>query len=71
MHLHGHNPYILHEGGFHCHIAWHASGGFFASFVVQPEQVVKMRLPQTVQDTCDAWDAWTARHVAEQIDSGT
>ncbi|KAK4447445.1 multicopper oxidase-domain-containing protein [Podospora aff. communis PSN243] len=110
MHLHGHNPYILHEGsglwdgsivrpsnplrrdvqlvrgsghlalqfdanpgvwGLHCHIAWHASGGFFASFVVQPEQVVKMRLPQTVQDTCDAWDAWTARHVAEQIDSGT
>ncbi|KAK0656277.1 laccase with copper binding domain [Cercophora newfieldiana] len=110
MHLHGHNPYILHEGagdwdggivrpnnplrrdvqlvrpkghlvlqfdanpgvwGFHCHIAWHASGGFFASFVVQPDEVVKMRLPHTVEDTCDAWDAWTARNVAEQIDSGT
>jgi len=110
MHLHGHNPYILHEGpgfwdgtvirpenpqrrdvqlvrggghsvmqfdanpgawGFHCHIAWHAAGGFFSSFVVQPETVKRMRIPQTVQNTCNEWDAWASRNVPEQIDSGT
>lgn len=129
MHLHGHNPYILHEGpgpwdgtivrpsnpqrrdvqivrggghlvlqfdatpgtfprhisryfkadrvsftgawGFHCHIAWHASGGFFSSFLVQPDEVLKMQIPDKTQQSCAEWDAWTHRNVAEQIDSGT
>ncbi|KAK5656371.1 hypothetical protein OQA88_4751 [Cercophora sp. LCS_1] len=110
MHLHGHNPYILHEGpgpwdgnivrpsnpqrrdvqivrggghlvlqfdatpgawGFHCHIAWHASGGFFSSFLIRPREVMKMRIPEKTYQSCGEWDAWTHRNVAEQIDSGT
>ncbi|KAK1758686.1 multicopper like protein [Echria macrotheca] len=57
--------------GFHCHIAWHSAGGFFSSFIVQQDEVVRMRIPQTVWDTCREWDAWTARNAPEQIDSGT
>ncbi|KAK3363256.1 Cupredoxin [Lasiosphaeria hispida] len=57
--------------GFHCHIAWHASGGFFSSFVVQPKEIQKMRIPQSVENTCREWDAYTHRNVVEQIDSGT
>ncbi|KAK3336096.1 multicopper oxidase-domain-containing protein [Cercophora scortea] len=57
--------------GFHCHVAWHASGGFFSSFVVKPKEVQQMHIPLTVQQTCRDWSAWTSRNVVEQIDSGT
>jgi len=63
--------FVIGVWGFHCHIAWHASGGFFSSFVVQPEVVDHMSIPQTVRDTCYEWDHWTKRNVVEQIDSGT
>ena len=56
---------------FHCHVAWHASGGFFSSFVVQPEVVKKMYIPDTVKQTCRDWSAYTAKNVVDQIDSGT
>ncbi|KAK3330655.1 multicopper like protein [Apodospora peruviana] len=56
---------------FHCHVAWHASGGFFSSLVVQPEKVQAMHVPEKVQQTCRDWSAWTSRNVVDQIDSGT
>ncbi|KAM7205257.1 Cupredoxin [Rhypophila sp. PSN 637] len=56
---------------FHCHVAWHASGGFFSSFVVKPDDVKKMRVPDTVQQTCRQWRAYTSANVVDQIDSGT
>ncbi|KAK4102864.1 multicopper oxidase [Parathielavia hyrcaniae] len=56
---------------FHCHIAWHASGGFFASLVVEPELVDAMHIPSDVKQNCDAWDLWSMHNVVDQIDSGT
>ncbi|KAK4178282.1 laccase lac5 [Triangularia setosa] len=109
MHLHGHNPYILHEGpgdwdgtitrpsnphrrdvhivrgnghlvmqfdgnpgiwAFHCHIAWHASGGFLVNLIVEPKKVDWMRIPRDVERNCKAWDWWTRYNVVPQIDSG-
>ncbi|GJC89889.1 oxydoreductase ptaK [Colletotrichum liriopes] len=55
---------------FHCHIAWHASAGLFAQFLVQPQQVQKIKIPQASVDTCNEWQAWTQKNVADQIDSG-
>lgn len=55
---------------FHCHIAWHASGGFFTQFVVQPEQIEQMQVPSIMAQTCRDWAAWTGTHVPDQIDSG-
>ncbi|KAK3944040.1 Cupredoxin [Diplogelasinospora grovesii] len=55
---------------FHCHIAWHASGGFFSSLIIDPDRIDKMHIPDTVQQTCRDWSAWTATHVVDQIDSG-
>ena len=56
---------------FHCHIAWHASGGFLSSLIVEPELVREMRIPRDIDRNCRAWDRWTKHNVVEQIDSGT
>ncbi|KAM7201928.1 multicopper like protein [Naviculisporaceae sp. PSN 640] len=56
---------------FHCHVAWHASGGFFSTFVVYPEKVKQMYVPATVRQTCREWRAYTSTNVVDQIDSGT
>jgi FtsP/CotA-like multicopper oxidase with cupredoxin domain len=56
---------------FHCHVAWHASGGFFSSLIVQSKWVAQMEIPRDVEGNCKAWDLWTKHHIVEQIDSGT
>ncbi|KAL1836974.1 hypothetical protein VTJ49DRAFT_4424 [Mycothermus thermophilus] len=55
---------------WHCHIAWHAAGGFFASLLVQPDSVRRFRIPKDVSDNCRAWDKYTRHNVVDQIDSG-
>ncbi|EAQ89553.1 hypothetical protein CHGG_06172 [Chaetomium globosum CBS 148.51] len=56
---------------FHCHIAWHASGGFLASLIIEPEKVERMHIPHDVEKNCRAWDMWSKYNVVDQIDSGT
>ena len=56
--------------GYHCHIAWHASGGFFSTFIVKSDAVQAFRIPDTIRQTCDDWDAWTSQTVVDHIDSG-
>ena len=55
---------------FHCHIAWHTSGGFLEQFVVQPDALRQMQVPSIMAQTCRDWAAWTGTHVPDQIDSG-
>ncbi|KAJ4421071.1 hypothetical protein N0V82_003975 [Gnomoniopsis sp. IMI 355080] len=55
---------------FHCHIAWHASAGFFMQFIVEPDAVKKLSIPSKVNQTCVDWDAYTNNDVVDQIDSG-
>ncbi|KJZ74859.1 hypothetical protein HIM_05768 [Hirsutella minnesotensis 3608] len=55
---------------FHCHIAWHASGGFFMQFVTGEAQLRRMRPPQVVAETCRQWARWTGTNIPDQIDSG-
>lgn len=55
---------------FHCHIAWHASAGFFSQFVFQPDKIADLKFPSSMADTCASWDAWTKTEKPNQIDSG-
>ncbi|KAI1747442.1 multicopper oxidase-domain-containing protein [Xylaria castorea] len=64
---------------FHCHIAWHASAGFFSQMVFQPDQIVAgsvatdgggLFVPSHVSQTCRDWEAFTRKVVPDQIDSG-
>ncbi|KAK4156765.1 multicopper oxidase-domain-containing protein [Chaetomidium leptoderma] len=56
---------------FHCHIAWHASGGFLASLIVEPKKVEHMDIPKDVEQNCRGWELWSKHNVVDQIDSGT
>ncbi len=55
---------------FHCHIAWHASAGFFSQMLFLPERVAALDVPGEIGQTCDEWRAFTAGEVVNQIDSG-
>ncbi|KAJ2974397.1 hypothetical protein NUW58_g8671 [Xylaria curta] len=62
-----HNPGIW---PFHCHIAWHASAGFFSQMVFLPDEIRRYTIPDNVKQTCRDWDAFTSRVAPNQIDSG-
>ncbi|TGJ78816.1 hypothetical protein E0Z10_g9951 [Xylaria hypoxylon] len=55
---------------FHCHIAWHASAGFFSQMVFLPDQIRKYKIPASAAQTCNDWDAFTRQVAPDQIDSG-
>ncbi|KAI0204148.1 multicopper oxidase [Astrocystis sublimbata] len=59
---------------FHCHIAWHASAGFFAQLLFQPDRITSGSLnediPNRMVQTCRDWEAFTGRVALNQIDSG-
>ncbi|KAI0165720.1 multicopper oxidase [Xylariaceae sp. FL1272] len=58
---------------FHCHIAWHVSGGLGIDFVEQPDVQAKMLSSgdlQTYNDVCDSWRAWYPTSPFKQDDSG-
>lgn len=55
---------------FHCHIAWHASAGFFSQMVFLPDELRALDVPDAVAATCREWDEFTRRVAPDQIDSG-
>ena len=55
---------------FHCHAAWHLSGGLTMNIMTRPEDIPK--IPQGMRDiTCAAWNAYTDRNTVDQIDAGS
>lgn len=55
---------------FHCHIAWHSSGGLFTQFLTNPARVTHLNIPNVVAETCRQWARWTHTNIPDQIDSG-
>lgn len=55
---------------FHCHIAWHVSGGLYNNFVTQSQSIAGTSSPSQVAGTCAAWNSWTNGDYVDQIDSG-
>ena len=57
---------------FHCHIAWHASAGFFSQMLFLPDEVRTYRdqVPYSIEQTCAEWREFTATQTVNQIDSG-
>ncbi|CZS91847.1 related to laccase precursor [Rhynchosporium agropyri] len=54
---------------FHCHIAWHASGGLYAHFLERPDDIMG-QIPYIMQQTCVDWENYSNRAVVDMIDSG-
>lgn len=56
---------------FHCHIAWHVSGGLYANILERPADIQKEgNLPLVLQQTCTDWMRFTNSNAPDQIDSG-
>lgn len=56
---------------FHCHIAWHVSGGLYANILERPNDIAtEQQVPLILQQTCNDWMSYTNRNVVDQIDSG-
>lgn len=56
---------------FHCHFAWHSSGGMDINILEKPNEIKKLTIPQKNFQTCTDWNAYTAGgYIPDQIDSG-
>ncbi|PIA91585.1 Laccase-2 [Cercospora beticola] len=56
---------------FHCHIAWHVSGGLYLNILERPDDIKRdMDIPGVMAQTCTDWFAFTGQEVVDQIDSG-
>lgn len=54
---------------FHCHIAWHVSGGLYINILERPDAIPTGR-PGGFNDMCTAWGQYTGLGPIDQIDSG-
>lgn len=56
---------------FHCHSAWHLSGGMSANILENPAGIQKiLAVPSTSYQVCRDWAALTGSNLPNQIDSG-
>ena len=55
---------------FHCHIAWHVSGGLYVNLLERPADIPTLNIPQDVLNLQTAWDQFTGEGPINQIDSG-
>jgi hypothetical protein len=51
---------------FHCHIAWHVSGGLYANMMEGPDLIEELDIPQIMHQTCRDWAAYTNTTVIDQ-----
>lgn len=54
---------------FHCHVAWHLSGGLAITIISQPQDIPSV--PDVMPQTCDNWDYYTRHNIVDQIDGGS
>jgi FtsP/CotA-like multicopper oxidase with cupredoxin domain len=55
---------------FHCHIAWHVSGGLYANILERPADITEQAIPYVMQQTCRDWTTYSNKAIVDQIDSG-
>ncbi|KAK4636170.1 oxidoreductase ptaK [Fulvia fulva] len=55
---------------FHCHVAWHLSGGLAMNFITRPEDIPKIP-SEEAQQTCRDWDFYSSNNIVDQIDAGS
>ncbi|MCJ1286660.1 hypothetical protein MMC26_006006 [Xylographa opegraphella] len=45
-------------------------GGLYMNILERPNDLTSMKIPNIIQETCRAWDIYSAHNVVDQIDSG-
>lgn len=54
---------------FHCHVAWHLSGGLAINIVSRPDDIPS--IPDVMAQTCVDWDYYSDHNIVDQIDGGS
>ncbi|CAD6594145.1 MAG: hypothetical protein ASARMPRED_008719 [Alectoria sarmentosa] len=54
---------------FHCHIAWHVSGGLYANIMERPADIKNVLIPSTAYQNCRNWADYSGGNLLPQIDS--
>jgi Putative multicopper oxidases len=54
----------------HCHIGWHTEEGFAIQFLERYSDARKLIDYDTLNSTCEAWDAYITEASVEQEDDG-
>lgn len=54
---------------FHCHVAWHLSGGLAMNVVSRPDDIPQ--IPNVMPETCVDWNWYSDHNVVDQIDAGS
>ncbi|MCJ1427219.1 hypothetical protein MMC29_005122 [Sticta canariensis] len=55
---------------FHCHVAWHVSGGLYINLLEQPQSIAQLRIPNGVSESCRAWKQYSNVKPVEVIGGG-
>ena len=55
---------------FHCHVAWHVSGGLYANIMERPTDIENLLIPSTAYQNCRDWADFSGGNLLPQIDSG-
>lgn len=55
---------------FHCHIAWHLSGGLAVNIMEQTRKIRNLNIPPVSAQTCREWWTYSGHNVVDQIDAG-
>lgn len=54
----------------HCHIGWHTDEGLALQFVERYSEIAQLYDATSMNNTCNAWDAWQNAAGLVQADSG-
>lgn len=54
---------------FHCHVAWHLSGGLAINVMSRPGDIPT--IPDVMPQTCVDWDYYSNHNIVDQIDAGS
>lgn len=55
---------------FHCHVAWHVSGGLYINLLEQPDEIRQLRIPRIVRRSCRAWKQYSNAKPVPEIGGG-
>lgn len=55
---------------YHCHLAWHLTGGLDINYIEREEEIVQLEIPQEVVEMAAQWEVYSSQNVVDQIDSG-
>lgn len=55
---------------FHCHIAWHVSGGLYTNILTQKSAVATMKISSSAGNLCSSWNSFSSSVNVQHADSG-